>query len=259
MISLKSPREIRLMQQAGQIVADTFLLLKSLIAPGVTTEFLDREAEKFIRSKSAIPAFKGYRGFPSSICTSINEEIVHGIPSTRKLVQGDILSVDIGVLYQGYNGDAAKTFPVGKVSKAAEKLLKVCEECLDLGVKAATVGNKISNISQAIQQHAQHFGYEVVRDYTGHGIGTSIHEDPQIPNYIDANWLPFDLTLKSGYCLAIEPMLNLGTYRTKTVRRQGWDVVVTQDKKWSAHFEHSIAVLDTGPLILTLHNNLSGQ
>jgi methionyl aminopeptidase len=252
MISRKSPREIEIMQQAGSIVAETFELLSSLIEPGVTTGFLDQEAEKLIRSRNAIPSFKGYRGFPAAICASINEEIVHGIPGKRKLAEGDILSVDIGVLYQGYNGDAAKTFPVGKISKAMQKLLRTCEECLDKGIRAAIPGNKVSDIARAVQTHAEKNGYSVVREYTGHGIGTDLHEDPQIPNYVDSLWLPFDMTLKSGYCLAIEPMLNLGTYLTKTVRRQGWDVVITCDKKWSAHFEHTIAILEEGSVILTL-------
>lgn len=240
------------MQDAGSIAAEVLLLIESLIAPGVTTEKLDWEAEQFVRSKGAFPAFKGYRGFPASICASINEEIVHGIPSKRKLAEGDILSVDIGVRYQGYHGDAAKTFPVGKVSKAVENLLKVCQECLDLGIQAAQPGNKVSHIARSIQEHAEAAGYGVVRDYTGHGIGTAIHEDPQVPNYVDPGWLTFDLTLKSGYCLAIEPMVNLGTFLTRTVRRQGWDVVVTRDRKWSAHFEHSIVILEGGPCILTL-------
>lgn len=251
MISLKSPREIELMKQSGCIVADTLAVLESLVKPGVTTGFLNQEAEKFIRGRGGIPSFKGYRGFPAAICASVNEEIVHGIPGARKLCEGDILSVDIGVLYQGYHGDAARTFPVGKVSAASQKLLRVCEECLERGIQAALPGNRVSDIARAIQTHAEKNGYSVVRDYTGHGIGTEIHEDPQVPNYVDEIWTPFDLTLKPGCCIAIEPMLNLGTYLTKTVRRQGWDVVITRDRKWSAHFEHSVAVLDTGCVVLT--------
>lgn len=251
MLSRKSPREIKLMQEAGQIVAKTLALLEGLLSPGVTTKFLDIEAEKFMLSLGAIPAFKGYRGFPASICVSINEEIVHGVPSDRKICEGDIVSIDIGAYWQGYIGDAAKTFPIGKVSKAAQNLLKVCRECLDLGIQAAQANNKVSDISCAIQKHAESHGYSVVRDYTGHGIGTEMHEDPQIPNYVDKSWAAFDLILKPGYCIAIEPMVNMGSYHTKTVRRQGWDVVVTKDKKWSAHFEHSIVILESGPIILT--------
>ncbi|NUM34071.1 MAG: type I methionyl aminopeptidase [Candidatus Brocadiae bacterium] len=251
MLSLKSPREIKLMRQAGRITAKTLLLVQSLIQPGVTTKFLEEEAEKYIRSQKAIPAFKGYRGFPACICASINEEIVHGIPSKRKLCEGDIISVDIGVRYEGYIGDSAKTFAVGKVSKAAQNLLNVCEESLRLGIQAAKPGSRVSDIARAIQTYVEKNGYSVVRDYTGHGIGTEMHEDPQVPNYVGKDWLDFDMVLKSGHCIAIEPMVNMGTYRTKTIRREGWDVVLTKDNKWSAHFEHSVALSENGPIILT--------
>jgi methionyl aminopeptidase len=251
MLSCKSIREIKLMQEAGQIVAKTLHFLGDILAPGVTTRFLDEQAEKFILAQGATPAFKGYRGFPAAICASINEEVVHGLPSTRALREGDIFKIDIGVRWQGYIGDAAKTYPIGKISKAAQNLLKACEECLDLGIQAAKPGNKVSDISRAIQRHAEQNGYSVVREYTGHGVGTAIHEDPQVPNFVDKNWQSFDLILKPGYCLAIEPMVNIGTYHTKTVRRQGWDVVITRDRKLSAHFEHSIAILENGPIILT--------
>lgn len=252
MITRKSLREIRLLQQAGQIVAKTFRLLEQMVAPGVKTKLLDDEAEKFIRSQGAIPIFKGYRGFPASICASVNEEIVHGIPNNRQLVSGDIISIDIGVRYQGYVGDAAKTFPVGDISPEATALLKVCEECLHFGIESSKAGNKISDIGKAVQSHAEKHGYSVVRDYTGHGIGTDMHEDPQVPNFVDKNWPALDCAIKPGYCLAIEPMINMGTYLTKTVRRQNWDVVVTRDKKLSAHFEHSIAVLENKVIILTV-------
>ena len=252
MVSRKSAREIKIMREAGRIVAKTHALIESLIEPGVTTAFLDKQAENFIRSHQAIPIFKGYRGFPSSICTSINEEIVHGIPSDRKLQEGDILSVDIGVCYQNYVGDAAKTFAIGKISKDAENLLRVCQECLKLGIEAAQAGNKVSDISRSVQTHAEANHYNVVREYTGHGVGLEMHEEPQVPNYIDNFWLKYDMTLKPGHCIAIEPMLNIGTYRTKTVRRLGWDVVLTRDNKLSAHFEHTIAVAPEGPVILTL-------
>ena len=252
MVSCKSAREIKIMREAGKIVAKTLSLIESLLQPGVTTIHLDEESEKFILSNQAIPVFKGYRGFPASICTSINEEIVHGVPSDRKLCEGDILSVDIGVRYQGYVADAAKTFPVGKISKAAQNLLNVCQECLRLGIEAARIGNRISDISRAVQSHAESHNYSVVRDYTGHGVGLEMHEDPQVPNYVDKSWASYDLKLKNGYCLAIEPMVNIGTYRTKTARRRGWDVVLTRDNASSAHFEHTIAVEEKGPSILTL-------
>lgn len=256
MITRKSSREIEIMKQAGRIVAEAHALIKSLIAPGVTTHYLDEKAEEFIRDNGAIPVFKGYRGFPASICASVNEEIVHGIPDKRELNEGDVVSVDIGVKYQGYVGDCANTFPVGKISDEAQQLLKICQECLHLGIQAAQVGNKVSDISRAVQQHAQSFGYGIVRDYTGHGIGTEMHEEPQIPNYVDRDSLLFggDVTLKAGYCIAIEPMLNIGTHKTKTVRKKGWDVVVTKDKKLSAHFEHSVAISKDGPIILTVPN-----
>ena len=251
MISRKSAREIKIMRHAGRIVAKTLQLIENMLDQGITTSFLDQEAEKFIRSQNAIPEFKGYRGFPATICASVNDEIVHGIPNQRKLKEGDILSVDIGVRYQGYVGDAAKTFPIGKISKASQNLLDVCKESLAKGIAAAQPGNRVSDISRAVQVYVEKHGYSVVREYTGHGIGTGMHEDPQVPNYVDTNWLDYDVVLKPGYCIAIEPMVNVGTYRTKTVRRQGWDVVLTKDNKMSAHFEHSIAITDNEAIILT--------
>lgn len=253
MITQKSAREIKILQQAGNIAARTLELVGSLIRPGLATQILDQEAEKFIRSFGATPEFKGYRGFPATLCVSINEEIVHGIPSSRQLKEGDIVSVDVGVRYQGYIGDCAKTFPVGKISKAAENLLATCQTSLQLGIAQAKAGNKISDIARAIQKYVESHGYSVVRDYTGHGIGQELHEDPQIPNYVDSSWLPYDVVLKPGYCIAIEPMVNIGTFLTKTVRRQGWEVVLTKDNKWSAHFEHSLAIAEEGPpIVLTV-------
>ena len=251
MITIKSKREIEIMKKSGRLVAETHALLKSLIEPGIPMEILDKEAENFIRKNDGVPLFKGYRGFPSTICASLNEEIVHGIPDKRKLKEGDILSVDIGVKYRGYVGDSAWTYPVGKISKEAQRLLKVCEESLYLGIEAAVPGNRVSSISQAVQQHADKYGYGIVRDYTGHGIGTELHEDPQIPNYVDESWLSHDMRLKKGLCIAIEPMLNIGTHKTKVQRRRGWEVVLTKDNSLSAHFEHSVAILEDGPLILT--------
>jgi methionyl aminopeptidase len=252
MIPRKSTREIELMRKAGRIVANAHALLESLIKPGVSLEYLDKQAEDYIRSQNAVPVFKGYGGFPASICASVNEEIVHGIPDKRKLKEGDILSVDIGVQYQHYIGDCANTYKVGEVSAEAEKLLQVCRECLFRAIEVALVGNKISDIARAVQEHADNHGYGIVRDYTGHGVGTSLHEEPQIPNYVDKSWLMHDRVLKPGYCLAIEPMLNIGTYKTKTVKKKNWDVVLSKDNSLSAHFEHTIAITKDGPDILTL-------
>lgn len=252
MVTQKSSREIKLLRQAGRIAGKALDLIGSLVRPGLPTIIIDQEVEKFIRSCGAIPEFKGYHGFPASVCVSINEEIVHGIPSSRQLKEGDIVSVDIGVRYQGYIGDCAKTFPVGKISKAAENLLRVCQTSLELGIAQAKSGNKVSDIAKAIQTYVESHNYSVVRDYTGHGVGQELHEDPQVPNYVDSSWLAHDVTLKPGYCIAIEPMVNIGTYQTKTVRRQGWDVVLTRDNKWSAHFEHSVAILENGPMLLTI-------
>lgn len=251
MITRKSPREIQIMKKSGRIVAQVHALMKSLIEPGIPMKILDEEAEKFIRKNDALPLFKGYNGFPNTICASLNDEIVHGIPDNRKLKEGDVLSVDIGVKYKGYVGDSAWTYPVGNISEKAALLLKVCEESLYFGIEYAKAGNKVSAISKAVQEHAEKYNYGIVRDYTGHGIGTDLHEDPQIPNYVDNSWLSQDVRLKKGYCIAIEPMLNMGTHLTKVECRDGWEVVLTKDNKLSAHFEHSVAILEDGPYILT--------
>lgn len=246
MIILKSDREIGYLRDAGQIVAETFVEIKKAVKPGVTTLELDQIAEKYIKSRGAIPAFKGYHGFPGNICASVNEEVVHGIPGLRKLKSGDNVSIDIGAVINGYNGDAAITVPVGEVDAEMEQLLKVTEESLYKGIEQAIAGNRLSDISHAVQSHAEKYGYGVVRDYVGHGIGRNMHEDPQIPNYGSPGRGP---RLKSGMTLAIEPMINVGTYEVKALD-DGW-TVVTLDKKPSAHFEHSIAVTDNGPEILT--------
>ncbi|SHJ83831.1 type I methionyl aminopeptidase [Propionispora hippei] len=246
MIILKSDREIGYLRDAGQIVAETFVEIKKAVKPGVTTLELDQIAEKYIKSRGAIPAFKGYHGFPGNICASVNEEVVHGIPGLRKLKSGDNVSIDIGAVINGYNGDAAITVPVGEVDAEMEQLLKVTEESLHKGIEQAITGNRLSDISHAVQSHAEKYGYGVVRDYVGHGIGRNMHEDPQIPNYGSPGHGP---RLKSGMTLAIEPMINMGTYEVKALD-DGW-TVVTLDKKPSAHFEHSIAVTDNGPEILT--------
>lgn len=247
MIIIKSRREIALMREAGRIVAETLELMRKNIAPGVTTGRLDQLAEDYIRRKDAIPAFKGYRGFPASICTSINEEVVHGIPGLNQLAEGDIISIDIGVVKYGYIGDAAVTFPVGHVSEEKKRLLEVTEAALYEGIKQAVVGNRLTDISHSIQVHVEKNNMAVVRDYVGHGIGQSMHEDPQIPNFGPPGYGP---RLRAGMVLAIEPMVNTGTFEVYTLANQ-W-TVVTMDKKPSAHFEHTVAVTDDGPEILTL-------
>lgn len=246
MIILKSEREINYLRDAGRIVAETLVEVKNAVKPGVTTLELDKIAEEYIKGRGAVPAFKGYHGFTGNICSSINEEVVHGIPGLRKLKSGDNVSIDIGAVINGYNGDAAITVPVGEVDAEVQKLLDVTEESLYKGIEQAFIGNRLSDISHAVQVHAEQHGFGVVRDYVGHGIGRSMHEDPQVPNYGDPGRGP---RLKAGMTLAIEPMVNLGTYEVKTLD-DGW-TVVTLDGKRSAHFEHSIAITDGKPEILT--------
>jgi methionyl aminopeptidase len=247
MIVLKTEREIGYLRDAGKIVGQTLQELKKVIAPGVTTLELDRIADQYIRRAGAIPAFKGYCGFPANICTSINEQVVHGIPSSRQLKNGDVVSIDIGTKLNRYYGDAAITVPVGDVDDEILKLLSVTEQALNKGIEQAVRGNRLSDISHAVQHHAESHGYGVVRDYVGHGIGQRMHEDPQIPNYGPPGRGPL---LKSGMTLAIEPMINLGSPDVE-VLTDDW-TVVTADGKVSAHFEHTVAVTDGDPLILTL-------
>ena len=247
MIVLKTDREIGYMRDAGKIVGQTLLELKKAIVPGVTTLELDRIADQYIRHAGAIPAFKGYGGFPANICTSVNEQVVHGIPGSRQLKSGDVISLDVGTKLNRYYGDAAITVPVGDVDDELLKLLKVTEESLYRGIEKAIKGNRLSDISHAVQLHAESHGYGVVRDYVGHGIGQRMHEDPQIPNYGPPGRGPL---LKNGMVLAIEPMINLGTPDVE-VLADDW-TVVTADGKISAHFEHTVAVTDGEPLILTL-------
>jgi len=247
MIVLKSPREIEIMRHANQIVAETHAYLAEVIEAGITTAEIDRLGEEFIRSKGAIPSFKGYRGYPASVCVSINEEVVHGIPSKKRTIkEGDIVSLDIGVFYDGFHGDAARSFGVGKVSKEAEKLLKVTEDSFYRGIERAFIGNRLGDISHAIQNHAEKNGFSVVRDYVGHGIGREMHEPPQIPNFGLPGRGPL---LKAGMTLAIEPMLNAGSFEVKTLA-DGW-TVVTKDGRLSAHYENTIAIAEDGPLILS--------
>ena len=246
MIIIKSDKEIEYMKEAGKIVAHTHEVLRKHVQPGITTKELDDIAEKEIRKMGGIPAFKGYGGFPASICASVNEEVVHGIPGLKTLKDGDIISIDIGAIWNGYYGDSAKTFPVGNVSEEALKLIKVTKESFYEGLKFCRVGNRLSDISHAVQTHVENNGLSVVRDYVGHGIGTNMHEDPQILNFGPPGKGP---RLEKGMVLAIEPMVNIGTYNVKTLL-DNW-TVVTLDGKWSAHYEHTVAITDDEPLILT--------
>lgn len=246
MIILKSDREIDYMRDAGKIVAQTLVEIQNAVKPGVSTLELDKIAEKYIISCGAIPAFKGYGGFPATICSSINEEVVHGIPGLKKLKNGDNVSIDVGAVINGYNGDSAVTFPVGEVTEEMQELLNVTEQSLYKGIEQAIAGNRLGDISNAVQTCAEKHSYGIVRDYVGHGIGRKMHEDPQIPNFGAAGRGP---RLKAGMALAIEPMINLGTHEVKTLH-DGW-TVVTKDKKPSAHFEHTIVVTDGKPEILT--------
>jgi len=246
MIILKSRPEIEKMRKSNAIVAAILEELAKKIRPGVRTVELDRLSEEMALKKGALPAFKGYRGYPYSLCTSVNSEVVHGMPSERELKEGDIISLDFGILNDGYYGDAAVTVPVGDITPEAKRLLKVTEEALYKGITEVKAGNRIGDISAAIQGHVEAAGYSVVRDLVGHGIGKSLHEDPQVPNYGSGGR---GIELKPGMVFAIEPMVNEGTYRVE-ILRDGW-TVVTADGKLSAHFEHSVAITENGPVILS--------
>jgi methionyl aminopeptidase len=248
MITLKSPREIDIMARAGAIVARTFDLVGTLVRPGVSTEELDREAERFIRThKGATPSFKGLNGFPKTLCISINDEIVHGIPSpTRLLREGNIVSIDVGVYLEGFHADSARTFPVGQISPEAERLLAATREALAAGIAQAKLGNHVGDIGHAVQGVAEAAGFGVVRELVGHGVGTRMHEDPQVPNHGQPRRGP---RLQVGMTLAIEPMITAGSYLTKVLDDK-W-TVVTADASLAAHFEHTVAVTANGPRILT--------
>ncbi len=252
---VKTPDEIQLMQDANQIVAEVLCLMQKTASPGISTYELDRMAEDLCRKRNSIPAFKGYHGFPASLCVSINEEVVHGIPSRkRKLKKGDILSVDFGVRYKGFFGDSAVTIPIGKIKPEINELVFATQQSLELAIEQVIIGNRISDISKAVQSYVESKGYSVVRQFVGHGIGSSLHEGPEIPNYVQRGQSP---RLVEGMVIAIEPMVNLGTHRVK-VLRDGW-TVITADKKPSAHFEHSVAVTADGPLVLSNRDNFSGH
>jgi methionyl aminopeptidase len=246
MIILKSPKEIEIMKKAGNLVAKTHEEVKRAIMPGVTTMELDKIAEEYIIRFGGKPAFKGYNGFPASICASINEEVVHGIPGSRILKEGDIISIDIGAIVDGYVGDAARTHPVGEISQESKKLIQVTRDCFFEGLKFAKENYRLSDISHAIQKHVESNGFSVVQDYVGHGIGRNMHEDPPIPNFGKPGRGP---RLKPGMVLAIEPMVNTGTFHVKTLQ-DNW-TVVTVDGKPSAHYENTIAITEGEPEILT--------
>ena len=246
MIVCKSPAELERMRAANALVADVLAELAGMVAPGVTTKDLDAAAEKLVRDGGAEPAFKGYRGYPCTLCASVNEQVVHGIPSNRALGEGDIISLDMGVKLNGFYGDSAVTVPVGKVSDEAATLLQVTRESLEKGIAQVRLGGRISDIGHAIQQHVEAHGFSVVREFVGHGIGAALHEEPQIANYGEPGRGP---RLAEGMTLAIEPMVNVGRPAVK-VLADGW-TAVTKDGSLSAHFEHTVAVTKTGPLVLT--------
>lgn len=246
MIELKTAGQIATMRQAGRIVAETLALMRNTVRPGITTRELDRLAEEHILKSGALPAFKGYNGFPATLCTSVNEEVVHGIPGLRKLESGDIISIDCGAVFDGYFGDAAVTLPVGEVSPDLRSLLQITEESLQQGILMALAGNRLFDISHAVQNYVEKNGYSIVRDYVGHGIGRAMHEEPQIPNFGKPGRGP---RLEVGMVLAIEPMVNMGTFEVKTLNDH-W-TVVTRDGRASAHFEHTVAITESGPEILT--------
>jgi methionyl aminopeptidase len=246
MIILKTPREIAIMREGNRILALLFEHLSPLIQPGISTAELDKEAEYFIQSQNALPAFKGYRGYPCTLCTSVNDEVIHGIPGHRTLKSGDIISIDVGALYQGFFSDAARTFAVDTVSKKARNLMDVTEKSLYEGISQAVPGNHLYDISASIQKVVESAGYSVVREFVGHGIGKTLHEDPQLPNFGRKGT---GVVLQEGMTLAIEPMVNEGSWKVN-ILKDGW-TAVTADGSLSAHFEHSIAITSNGPIILS--------
>ena len=246
MIPIKNKREIEKIRKASRIASEVLLLLGKEICPGVTTLELDRIAYDFIKRKGAEPAFKGYRNYPATLCTSVNGEVVHGIPSSVKLKESDIVGIDVGVCFDHYYGDSTRTFPVGAISPEVSRLLEVTREALELGIRKAIVGNRVSDISYAIGSHAEKEGYSVVREFVGHGIGKELHEEPEIPNFGPSGQGPF---LTSGMVFAIEPMVNMGRKEIK-ILKNGW-TAVTSDGKPSAHFEDTVLISEDGPEVLT--------
>lgn len=247
MIQIKDDLALNLMRKAGNIVGETLLLLEKNIKPGISTKELDTIAEKFIIEQGAVPSFKGLYGFPATLCISVNDQVVHGIPGSYTLRDGDIVSIDCGACIDGYHGDAARTFPVGNVSESAKKLIQVTRDCFFEGIKFAQIGNRLSDISHEIQSYVEANGFSVVKNFVGHGIGRDLHEDPEVPNFGRPGRGPI---LTKGMVLAIEPMVNEGSFRVRTLK-DNW-TVVTSDGKLSAHYENTVAILPDGPEILTL-------
>jgi methionyl aminopeptidase len=246
MIVCKSAAELARMRAANVLVADVLAELREMVRPGVTTAQLDQFAEGRLRAAGAVPAFKGYHGFPATLCTSVNEEVIHGIPAPRALHEGDIVSIDLGVVLDGFYGDAAITVPVGRITDEAAGLLRVTEEALYLGIERARIGGRVSDIGHAVQRHVEAHGFSVVREFVGHGVGMSLHEEPQVPNYGPAGRGP---RLTEGMTLAIEPMVAMGRAAVK-VLGDGW-TAVTKDHSLAAHFEHTVGITGAGPVILT--------
>jgi len=247
MVTIKSEREIKLMKHAGQILGNTLKLLEESVKPGITTAELDKIAYEYIKSNDSIPSFKGYNGFPASICASVNNEVVHGIPDNRVLREGDIIGIDAGVCYGGYHADAARTFGVGEISPAAKKLIEVTKESFFKGIEKAKHGARIGDISAAVQTFVEGNGYSVVRDLIGHGIGSSLHEEPDVPNYGTAGR---GMRLIKGMTIAVEPMVNVGGYEIRLLKN-GW-TYVTKDNTLSAHYENTIVITDSGCDVITL-------
>ena len=249
MITYKSQREIDLMHHAGQVLVRIFERVEPLVKPGVTTKELDRTIHRWMLDEGCVPSFLGYRGFPAVVCASINEEVVHGIPGGRVIEEGDLLTLDIGVIWKGYQADAARTFPVGKIDEASRKLLDATSAALDRGIEKVVEGRRLWEVGAAVQEFSESLGYSVVRDFVGHGIGRELHEEPQVPNYVDDSLRRRLPTMKKGLVIAVEPMLNVGSERVQ-ILDDGW-TVVTKDGEMSAHFEDTIAVTADGPVILT--------
>ena len=250
MIVCRSQAELEKMRAAGRLVGEVLTELSAMVAPGVTTADLDEAAEKRIRDAGAAPAFKGYHGYPATICASINEEVIHGIPSGRRILnEGDVISIDVGASLDGYYGDSAITLPVGPVSEQAATLLRVTEESLFKAIERVKVGGRVSDLGHAVQKHVEAFGFSVVREFVGHGVGHSIHEDPKVPNFVTPEQLRGDFKIRPGMTLAVEPMVVAGR-RDVQLLEDGW-TVITEDHKPAAHFEHTIAITETGIDVLT--------